>query len=133
VGFLLARCSAAAVRATNAALADLGVRARHYALLQSAARPGGSSQRQLAEDLGLDPSAVVTLVDELERAGLVLRTLDPADRRARLVVATEQGVGLLVQAEPLVADALAVVTAPLSRAQVDMLRGLLQQVTDGLD
>jgi DNA-binding MarR family transcriptional regulator len=132
VGFLLARCSAAGVRATNAALAELGLRARHYALLQVAAGSGGSSQRVLALELGLDPSAVVALVDDLEGAGLVSRTPDPADRRARLVVATDRGIAVLDQAAPLVADALAGVMAPLTGEENDILRGLLQRVADQL-
>lgn len=80
------------VRATNAALASVGLRARHYAVLQVAAVPGGSSQRQLGLDLGLDPSAVVSLVDDLQKAGLVARKPDPADRRARVISVTDRGV-----------------------------------------
>ena len=36
------------------------------------------------------------LIDDLEAAGLIERRPDPADRRARRLVATEQGVDLLV-------------------------------------
>jgi DNA-binding MarR family transcriptional regulator len=132
VGFLLARCSAAAIRVTNAALAQLGLRARHYALLQLAARTGGSSQRQLSLDLGLDPSAVVALVDDLERSDLVSRTPDPTDRRARLVVATENGLRVLDDAASVVAAALGTITAPLSGAEAEALRGLLQRIADSL-
>ena len=41
--------------------------------------------------LGLDPSQVVLLVDELAAAGLVERQAPEADRRTRLVVATQEG------------------------------------------
>ena len=128
VGFLLARCSAMAVRATNAALAGVGLRARHYAVLQVAAVPGGSSQRQLGLDLGLDPSAVVSLVDDLQKAGLVARTPDPADRRARVINATDRGLAVLRKAAPMVADAVGSMTDPLGADEVELLRGLLQRV-----
>lgn len=128
VGFLLARTSAMAVRATNAALAGVGLRARHYAVLQVAAVPDGCSQRQLGIDLGLDPSAVVSLVDELQKAGLVARTPDPADRRARVINATDRGHAVLRRAAPLVADAVAAVTAPLAESEAAVLRALLQRV-----
>jgi DNA-binding MarR family transcriptional regulator len=128
VGFLLARCSATGVRATNVALASVGLRARHYAVLQVAAVPGGSSQRQLGLDLGLDPSAVVSLVDDLQKAGLVARTPDPADRRARVISATDRGMAVLRKAAPLVAEAVSEVTGPLDENEVEVLRGLLQRI-----
>jgi len=92
LGFLLSRTSGLVVRATNAALADDGLRVRQYSVLVLACDAGdGISQRDLAGTLGLDPSQVVQLVDELAAAGLVERRPSPADRRAKLVVATERG------------------------------------------
>lgn len=128
IGFLLARCSAMGVRATNAALASVGLRARHYAVLQVAAVPGGSSQRQLGLDLGLDPSAVVSLVDDLQKGGLVARTPDPADRRARVISATARGQSVLRKTVPIVAAAIGQVTAPLDDSDAQTLRGLLQRI-----
>src|SRR3954470_9257007 len=100
VGFLLIRASGLVVRATNAALADLGLRVRQYSVLVLADDTAdGISQRDLAEVLGLDPSQVVALVDELARAGLVVRRPSPTDRRAKLVAATAQGVRLRRRAD----------------------------------
>jgi len=90
VGFLLARTNALSLAAGNAALAAHGLKTRSYAVLALAA-DGGRSQRELAEYLRLDPSQVVALVDDLQRRGLVTRTPDPADRRANIVVATDEG------------------------------------------
>ncbi|HCA88147.1 MAG TPA: MarR family transcriptional regulator [Streptomyces sp.] len=47
--------------------------------------------RALAGQLGCDASNITGLVDRLEAHGLVSRHLDPADRRIKNVVATEQG------------------------------------------
>src|SRR5689334_10970305 len=59
VGFLLTRASGLVVRATNAALADVGLRVRQYSVLALADDTAdGISQRDLAEALGLDPSQV---------------------------------------------------------------------------
>jgi DNA-binding MarR family transcriptional regulator len=92
LGFLLARVSAQVTRATNAALAEAGLRVRQYSVLALASdTPGGVTQRDLAQLLGLDPSQVVTLVDELAAAGLVSRSAPAADRRTRVVAATEAG------------------------------------------
>ncbi|MFD1695960.1 MarR family winged helix-turn-helix transcriptional regulator [Roseibium aestuarii] len=42
-------------------------------------------QAALAERMGVEPMTVVGYLDGLERAGLVERTVDPTDRRAKLV------------------------------------------------
>ena len=92
VGFLLSRASGLLVRASNAALAPSGLRARSYSVLLLACEASeGISQRDLAGVLGLDPSQVVLLVDDLAAAGLVERRPSPADRRTKLVAATDAG------------------------------------------
>ena len=51
----------------------------------------GISQQRLAEVLGMLPSRVVVLIDELESAGLVERTRDGADRRRNALALTTGG------------------------------------------
>lgn len=46
---------------------------------------GSMSQRELAEAIGLSPSAVTVMVDRLEPHGLMTRVPDPRDRRRTLV------------------------------------------------
>ncbi|GAB3934140.1 MarR family winged helix-turn-helix transcriptional regulator [Micromonospora vulcania] len=59
----------------------LGVLARHGEL-----RPGS-----LAEHLRIAPRSATEVIDDLQTRGLVERRPDPADRRATLVVLTEEG------------------------------------------
>jgi DNA-binding MarR family transcriptional regulator len=91
VSFLLARANAIALAAGNAALVAHGLKARSYSVLVLTSGVARPSQRELAEFLRLDPSQVVSLVDELQSRGLVERTPDPSDRRANVVVATDAG------------------------------------------
>lgn len=105
VGFLLSRSGGLAVRATNVALETHGLRVRQYSVLVAVAESTGVSQRDIAATLSLDPSQVVTLVDELETRGLVERTPDLADRRARLVKVTRPGRRVIGQAEVAVREA----------------------------
>ena len=48
--------------------------------------------------MGIDPSTMVSLIDELEAAGLAKRRPHPTDRRAREVVITPKGRRLLERA-----------------------------------
>jgi len=54
-------------------------------------RPGGISQRRLADEMGLTPGTVSARVDRLVADGLVVRAPDPADRRGSLVTLTDRG------------------------------------------
>jgi DNA-binding MarR family transcriptional regulator len=129
VGFLLTRASGLVVRATNAALADLGLRVRQYSVLVLADDSAdGITQRDLAELLGLDPSQVVALVDELAAAGLVERRPSPTDRRQRLVVATAKGVRLRRRADTVAASGLQRQLGDLSAEEQQTLRELLGRV-----
>lgn len=49
------------------------------------------TQAALAEAIGADKSRIIGTLDELQQAGLIERTPDPADRRARLLAITAQG------------------------------------------
>jgi MarR family transcriptional regulator, lower aerobic nicotinate degradation pathway regulator len=55
-------------------------------------------QQQISSAMGIDPSTMVSLIDELERAGLAARRPHPADRRAREVVLTTKGRRVLQRA-----------------------------------
>ncbi len=57
-------------------------------------RPG-----ELAETLGLDPSSLVRIVDQLVAAGIVERLEDPQDRRAKILNLTEEGQKIIAQVE----------------------------------
>ena len=96
--FLLARASALAIAAGNASLAEHGLKARSYAVLALAASDARPTQRELAEFLRLDPSQVVALVDGLQARGLVRRKPDPSDRRANVVVVTDEGRDMFARA-----------------------------------
>ena len=132
VGFLLSRASGNFVRASNAALVSHGLRVRSYSvLLLACAAEEGVSQRDLAALLGLDPSQVVLLVDELADSGLVERRPSGADRRTKLVVATEAGRQLRTAA---IGDVTAAVTAQLGELTATeqfLLRDLLSRLALG--
>jgi MarR family transcriptional regulator, organic hydroperoxide resistance regulator len=132
VGFLLSRASGQIIRAANAALAVHGLRVRSYSALQLACGADeGMSQRDLAGALGLDPSQVVSIVDELAEAGLVERRPSESDRRTKLVAPTAGGRAAARAAQRSTAEAHAAVLDPLSDGERDQLRDLLSRLVRG--
>ncbi|MFC1404973.1 MULTISPECIES: MarR family winged helix-turn-helix transcriptional regulator [Streptacidiphilus] len=62
-----------------------------YPILSALARTGPRSAADLAPDAGLDRSVVTRRASQLEQAGLLRREPDPHDRRATLLVLTDEG------------------------------------------
>jgi DNA-binding MarR family transcriptional regulator len=132
MGFLLSRVSGLVVRASNASLAGHGLRVRSYSVLLLASDADeGISQRELADVLGLDPSQVVLLVDELAAAGLVERRPSLVDRRTRLVVATDAGRAVRARAAVDVDATLTRQLAELTAGEQHLLRELLTRLVAG--
>jgi DNA-binding MarR family transcriptional regulator len=79
------------VKAANVVFSELPGGPRGYQVLASAAHGKPGSQLELANHLGVDRTVMTYLLDDLEKAGLIKRHLDPQDRRARRIVATASG------------------------------------------
>jgi DNA-binding MarR family transcriptional regulator len=62
---------------------------------------GPLTMRELAARLATDPPYTTLIVDDLEQRGLVARSVDPRDRRAKIVTVTEAGADLARRAEQL--------------------------------
>ncbi len=91
VGLLLAKLHAMGSVLNNRALSDFGLRERSFSVLTLACSGLEPTQRELADFLSLDPSQVVSLVDDLEHRGLVERAQGKQDRRAKIIVSTAEG------------------------------------------
>jgi DNA-binding MarR family transcriptional regulator len=74
-----------------AALETLGLTPARFGLLNLLGALEGANQQELGSAMGIDPSTMVSLIDELEAAGLAKRQPHPRDRRARAVVLTAKG------------------------------------------
>jgi DNA-binding MarR family transcriptional regulator len=98
LGFLLVRIGEAVDRDFITALTDLGLKPRHLRLLVLVERAGQLNQRELAQQLGMDPGNLVAVLDSLEADGLVARARGERDRRHRLVSLTPVGNRLLAKA-----------------------------------
>ena len=115
-------------KAAHAAVADLPGGPRGYQVLSAAAQGAVGSQLALAQHLGVDRTVMTYLLDDLEGAKLIERRPDPADRRARRIVATQHGTELLATLNDRLRAAEAHLLAPLDpqtretfRAQVRLL------------
>jgi len=83
---------------------------------------------QLADRLGIVPRSATSVVDELERRGLVERRPDPTDRRAVAVEVTRKGRTLLRDLDHRRHAAASAMAAGLSAEDLRTLRDLLRRL-----
>jgi DNA-binding MarR family transcriptional regulator len=93
--FLLVQLGTHVASEFSAELAPLGVEPRHVGMLTRLAANEGKAQQAIGELIGLNPTQMVFLVDELEERGFVERRRNPADRRSYGLFLTEAGRDML--------------------------------------
>jgi DNA-binding MarR family transcriptional regulator len=107
---------------------SLGLRPKHFAVLNAIALSDGASQQEIGGHMGLDPSGLVGAIDELEGMGLVARRRDPNDRRRYALTLTEDGTAMLRRARRLVSAGARELLGPLDDEEVQTLVALLGKV-----
>lgn len=101
-----------------------GLRLPHLGVLCSLAEFGPSAQRDLSARLRIDASDLVSVLDDLERGGMVRRERDPRDRRRYAVTLTPAGRDRLARRLAVSRELDARLLAPLTddeRAQLHQL------------
>ncbi|MBN6052033.1 MarR family transcriptional regulator, partial [Nonomuraea sp. RK-328] len=130
--FLLSKLGQVAAGRFAERLAPLGLRPRHCAVLELlAAAP--LSQLALSRTIGVTPSVVVDMLDELEALGAVRRVRDTADRRRQLIEVTDEGRSLGRSAARLAAEVDADVFGALGPERLGDLRAALTRVAAAHD
>jgi DNA-binding MarR family transcriptional regulator len=112
---------------TAAALQSIGLTPALFAVLNYLRAREGAIQQQIGSAMGIDPSTMVSLVDQLERTGLAKRRPHPLDRRAREVLITPKGRRTLKRARELAEEVESDVLQGLSPAERRQLITLLRK------
>jgi DNA-binding MarR family transcriptional regulator len=124
---------AAYVAALDYAREDLPADAqpRVFGILSVLAATGPRSQRELGEQLGVNRTIMVKVIDAMEAAGLLERRRNPADRRSYALQPTAEGLAKLAALRPAVLEMEAAFTAPLKRSGRARLNALLRTLLAG--
>ncbi|MGP4094855.1 MarR family winged helix-turn-helix transcriptional regulator [Nonomuraea sp. KM90] len=117
-------------RLVDQALAAIGARRYHYALLAALAEFGPASQASLGRRTGIDRSDIVATVNQLAERGLVERSPDPGDRRRNIITVTPEGTRHLEELDRLISGAQDELLASLTATEREQLVGLLTRVAD---
>ncbi|GIM89767.1 MarR family winged helix-turn-helix transcriptional regulator [Paractinoplanes toevensis] len=129
LGVLLANRGVLAGAQVRDALAGAGLTMRSAFTLTHLA-DGPVNQQALIDLLGVDPSALVAVLNELESLGLVSRQRDTADRRRHIVAITPDGTRALSEVESVLDKTDDDLFAALSPTERRQLERLLTKIAD---
>jgi DNA-binding MarR family transcriptional regulator len=130
-GYLISRLGFYAAKQFAERLATVGLTPRLWGAMNMLDHEGDVSQQQLGRAIGMDPSSVVSTIDELEAKGWVQRRRHPTDRRAYALHITDAGRETLTRARRLAGGAQNELLAPLDDAERAQLHDLLLRLAVG--
>jgi len=92
----------------------------------------GLSQAQISDMMLVNRANITTLIDRMERAGLVERTSHSNDRRFNIIKLTTKGRNLVDKVEPIYIDQIKRVMKPVSHTRMNLLMKILEEVREKL-
>ena len=119
-------------RAIDQRAAVFGVTRAQWRVLVRLKREPGLRQVELAERLDMEPITLCRIIDRLEESGLVERSKDPDDRRARLLHVTAEARPIVEKLQALASELAGEAFAGVDPKDVEITRRVLAQVRDNV-
>jgi len=133
VGYLLVRLGKHAQRLFSLKVEPLGVRPAHCDILFTLVARGSLAQVEIANILSIERAHLVSLLDQLEGMGLVLREPDAVDRRRHAVRLTAKGMQVSTKISRLASQVEDELVTPLTHKERDLLRKMLRVLAKDAD
>ena len=127
-GYLVARVGAESRRRFVEVLSSQDLTLAEFGILMLLGGTSGTTQRQLASGVGIDPRNLVPILDELESHRLVVRDSHPSDRRRHVVKLSSKGRAQLTRLRTVGAQAEESLLKPLSARERNQLHRLLTRL-----
>jgi DNA-binding MarR family transcriptional regulator len=127
-GLALAFAGQIAGMRVQEALRVHGLKNNHAHVLMVLADQGATGQQALIQSIGVDPSVLVNMLNDLENAGLAERRRDPADRRRHIVEISPRGTQLVTDVYASIASVEADLFAALDANEIDALHKMLIRI-----
>lgn len=110
----------------------LGIKRYHYVLSLIQANNGQLTQKALAEMLGKDKSALVSIIDFLTEKGYIYREVNPADRREHLLKATSKAANAVPEIIAAFDHINQTVTADITAAEMETFNKVLLKMEENM-
>jgi len=121
-GFLLNSAGRLIRERIEEALKPLSITPRELGLLRMLAERGPLTQQALSQAQDIDRTSMVYILDDLEKRGLLIRTLNTQDRRSHLLYLTPRGNKTLARGRKIASKIQDDFLAPLSAEEWELMR-----------
>ena len=95
-------------------------------------KENGLSQAQISDMMLVNRANITSLVDRMEKAGIVVRTAHSNDRRFNIIKLTTKGEKLFTKVEPHYIEQVRKVMASLNAAEMKLLTETLEKIRNKL-
>jgi len=110
----------------------LGLTPGEIRALTNVIRFRGSRQAALAERMGVEPMTLSAYLDRLEGRGLIRRTVDTSDRRAKLIEPTDAAFDVMNSLAPLFDQIYRHATSGVTKTEMVAMAGMLTRLRANL-
>jgi DNA-binding MarR family transcriptional regulator len=124
--------SALGMRVEDRLMREKGVSLAQSRLLEVIQKTARARWSDIATALGYSPRTITEALDALERDGLITRTPDPEDRRAKILTVTKKGARDLAAAQEVRDQVRKVFFGVLTDGEKDRLLKMLQRMSEAI-
>ncbi|MFJ7951442.1 MarR family winged helix-turn-helix transcriptional regulator [Lysinibacillus sp. NPDC096418] len=111
-------------------LKPFNINAKQYGVLIKIDEKPHLSQKEVAAELKIDRTTMVSFIDHLEALKYLTRTKNPKDRRSYSLTITVQGKQILESCWGLMEQSERKILSSLSNEEADMLGGILMKILE---
>jgi MarR family transcriptional regulator for hemolysin len=128
IGLLLHQAQLRATIPLNSVLKELGLQARHFAVLLLMHEQGVIMQRDLMARLITEKTAMIRVIDDLDRLDYITRSQSTEDRRLSILGFTEKGEAAFAEAQKRTQVVVDAFFEPLSAEEIDVFQDMLKRL-----
>ncbi|MFC1850972.1 MarR family winged helix-turn-helix transcriptional regulator [candidate division CSSED10-310 bacterium] len=128
--YLISRSTLVATSILKQELATAGVghvKPAYLGVLLTLWRENGLQVSVLGRRAGLEPSTMTSLIDRMERDGIIVRRADPHDRRAQRIFLTAEGQKIQNCVLEVVDRMLSRVTKGITESEISQVKDILRR------
>jgi MarR family transcriptional regulator for hemolysin len=129
IGFIVNRTAKAFVKALDSELHDqVGITVGQWKVIVMLVKNNGLTQKEIADKLGLESPTLIPIIDKMEKEELVIRKVDPSDRRNNRIYRTDKADALWERMVQCASKVRQISVKEISDADLNIMRAALDKI-----
>jgi len=129
IGFIVNRTARTFVKALDSELHDqVGITVGQWKVIVMLVKNNGLTQKEIADKLGLESPTLIPIIDKMEKEELVIRKVDPSDRRNNRIYRTDKADALWERMVQCASKVRQVSVKEISDTDLNIMRAALDKI-----